>query len=371
MSKIANLHILRALATMVVVFAHAILRTDRWAQFPTTALTVVESLGWMAVDTFFVISGFIMIYTSSSLFGSRAGAAEFARRRLIRIVPLYWLATAVEVALRARHSGAPSLSKLVHSLLFLPQVTEPGQALRPIVGVGWTLNYEALFYVMFGLAVFLPRRIGIGGLFVALVALVAAGWFVRPPTDVAVPTTVAAFLTDRIILMFGVGVVIGLIYGPNGPPIANRLRHPFAVVLALTLASITIVLTSSDGPHPSLIWEIPLRVAVTAVVVVCLFGTPSTRAGSTQTLSLLGDASYSIYLFHFILIVAVEKIWLTAIGAHGAATCVLVLVVAAHVGGIAIYLAIERPVTRYLQALTKTRRASRGSAVPVAPEAAS
>jgi len=49
--------------------------------------------GTFGVDLFFVISGFIMVYTSEPLFGQKTSAATFFVRRVVRIVPLYWMIT--------------------------------------------------------------------------------------------------------------------------------------------------------------------------------------------------------------------------------------------------------------------------------------
>ncbi|KAB1069585.1 acyltransferase family protein [Methylobacterium planeticum] len=355
MRKIVNLHILRALATIVVASAHAITRTNQWSELPAIIYVMADVMGAMAVDTFFVISGFIMIFTSSDLFGGRTGVAEFARRRLIRIVPLYWLATATEIALRARHHNAPGLSEVFHTLFFVPQVTHPGEPLRPVVGVGWTLNYEALFYVMFGLALFLPRRIGVPALLAAIAALVAAGGFVKPLTDTSAPTTVVTFLTDRIMLMFALGIVAGLVYERAGEDRRGFIRHPFRLAFALCGGSIAVLFAAGAGTHPPLGWELLLRAAVLLVAMVCLFGAPSPSGAPTRILSHLADASYSIYLFHFIIIVGLEKVWLAVFGAHGPVACVLTLAAAAHAGGLLIHLTIERPTTRLLQSLTRSQ----------------
>jgi exopolysaccharide production protein ExoZ len=77
---IKNIQALRALAVMVVVLGHL----QPLAQQVHPLLTWV-GLGRAGVDLFFVISGFIMVYTTER---EAPSAAQFALRRLIRIVPL-------------------------------------------------------------------------------------------------------------------------------------------------------------------------------------------------------------------------------------------------------------------------------------------
>jgi len=365
MGQILNLHVLRALTTMVVVLAHALMLVNRWAGFSDATLIAFELLGRMAVDTFFVISGFIMIHTSTGLFGRGTGALEFARRRLIRIVPLYWLATATEASLRSIHHRGPTLSELLHSLLFVPQVVQPGQPLRPIVGVGWTLNYEVFFYILFGLALLLRRERGVAVLLSALVAIVAWGATEKPLTDTSLPTSAAAFLTDRIILMFGVGVAIGFLCDRRGGSTPERVRHPLVLSAWMTVITIVTVQHGGQSAYPSLSLDVVLRLSVIGGFLIFLFGSKVRAGRMVVILIVIGDASYSIYLFHFLFLVGFEKIWLWSCGAHAATLCVLSISMLALTGGGVLHYVVEKPITRRLGRLTATRPDRRGVTVEV------
>jgi peptidoglycan/LPS O-acetylase OafA/YrhL len=87
------------------------------------------------VDLFFVISGFIMVYTCWAKFGETGATAMFLRRRIIRIVPLYWMATALAIVILISHGQGMSLSWVTESFLFYPF-----SAQHPVLSVGWTLN---------------------------------------------------------------------------------------------------------------------------------------------------------------------------------------------------------------------------------------
>lgn len=94
-------------------------------------------------DLFFVLSGYIV-----SLSAERASSAlEFLRRRAWRILPLYYLATMLEVARLWRRGDGVDGERLVGSLLFWPQVG------GPVLSVGWTLNFEVLFYLWLALVI--------------------------------------------------------------------------------------------------------------------------------------------------------------------------------------------------------------------------
>ncbi|MEA2964715.1 MAG: exopolysaccharide production protein ExoZ [Alphaproteobacteria bacterium] len=91
-SSLVSIQALRAIAALLVFWGHAINAVHQKieADFP-------HLYGPFGVDLFFVISGFVMVYSSERLFGQPGAPITFFVRRLARIVPLYWLATAVLV----------------------------------------------------------------------------------------------------------------------------------------------------------------------------------------------------------------------------------------------------------------------------------
>lgn len=94
---ILTLQALRALAAASVVIYHTLFMLRHNAGYAIA----VPDLGATGVDLFFVISGFIMVYTTHDLFGQRGAVLPFLRRRAIRIAPTYWLYTTVVVLLLA------------------------------------------------------------------------------------------------------------------------------------------------------------------------------------------------------------------------------------------------------------------------------
>ena len=153
-ATLLNVQALRALAAFMVVCVHI----QALALMAGAPAKVTEA-GNAGVDLFFVISGFIMVFTTGR---KPMGPAAFFGARLRRIAPLYWSMT-LAVFLVARL--APSLvqntptdiGRLVASILFVPEL-RPDGTMRPVVFVGWTLNFEMAFYVLFALGLFAPRR---------------------------------------------------------------------------------------------------------------------------------------------------------------------------------------------------------------------
>lgn len=182
---ITNLQALRAFAAVGVVFYH-------------TAFVIPGCIhtDFDGVMIFFVMSGFIMTYIT------RSKDEKFLTSRLIRIVPIYWIATIfvflfgglgftnptytfplwwhflwtspAELVRWFSHQTAALFTReavihLLTSMLFIP-TTEP-----PFLGVGWTLNIEIFFYVVFWLALKVSRR------FAPLIACVTLIVFKLPP----------------------------------------------------------------------------------------------------------------------------------------------------------------------------------------------
>ena len=105
-SSLVSIQALRAIASLLVFWGNAInaVTSKVAAEFP-------HLYGPFGVDLFFVISGFVMVYSSERLFGQPGAPMTFFAMRLARIVPLYWAATAiglVRCSIRF-HQGRPWL----------------------------------------------------------------------------------------------------------------------------------------------------------------------------------------------------------------------------------------------------------------------
>ena len=158
-APLASIQVLRAAAALAVLFAHL---WPALAQFGNENIIPNFTFGAAGVDLFFVISGFIMVYTSERLFGQRDGPGRFLTRRLIRIVPMYWaLTTLVVVAwYGVKLPDHTTWTNVVGSYLFIPTL-KPGGGTAPVLGVGWTLNYEMLFYFLFAITIMFQRRMAV------------------------------------------------------------------------------------------------------------------------------------------------------------------------------------------------------------------
>ena len=145
MKKIGIIQALRFFGAIAVYLAHCY-------------YFVFQVGGAFAVELFMIISGYITVLATRS----EEAKSSFLQKRLIRIVPLYWLLTffmfAIIYVYPALSIGSePVPSQLVRSLFFIPFMNSRGFD-GPILGVGWTLNYEMFFYVIFLAAMLICHR---------------------------------------------------------------------------------------------------------------------------------------------------------------------------------------------------------------------
>lgn len=294
-----SLQALRFIAAGMVVYVHALATyADKIAPVPG-GLTPA-ALGEFGVKLFFCISGYIIYQSSGQLKAGLASTADFMQRRLTRIVPLYWAATLLYALKLALQDAAPDLPDLVRSLFFIPYADAHG-LMRPVLGVGWSLNYEMMFYLLFGLSLLVRPGRRIAVLFAAL-GLLLAGHYLLPPTADAGALHVALYLLgDYYLLYFLAGLLIARLQSDGCLHAAlPRLRAKTVIaVLLLLLAAYCIPAWLTR--LPGLLEEGLMALVCVASLLLCTLEKPAAPGqvpAAVKLLKLGGDASYCIYLTH-------------------------------------------------------------------------
>lgn len=297
LSKLPHIQLLRAFAALSVAMLHAQHDAGALAARSGRAFASLERFPWAAgVDVFFVISGFIMVHASRGLFGGSEARAIFLRRRIARIVPLYWAVTTLYLAVAVI---APQLLNsellapwpILASYLFIP-FERPDGLVQPLYSLGWTLNYEMFFYGLFALTLAWPRRRAVLACFCILLGLVAVGRLVRLPEPLA-------FWTAPIMLEFAFGLGLGLMRA-EGMSLSRPVRYGLAAC-GLVLFAWNPVTPDAAAVLPRAVgWGIPAAFLVAAAALgeerrEERLDAPGwmTRFGAE-----VGDASYALYLIH-------------------------------------------------------------------------
>lgn len=345
---INSIQALRAFAALAVVYYHiALLPLGKTLQLPET--------GSWGVDVFFIISGFIIGMVVNQ------NTTNFLPRRVIRVVPLYWLATFAWAGLALAFPGKVNSTEvtflgLLKSLFFIPY--EMPQRVGPILGLGWTLNYEMFFYLMVALMLFLMKdaRKALSLTVITLVLLVASG-------NVYTPTNFALLhYQNPLLLEFVSGVFLYFTYRWCQQQAWIKRFQPLTICCGIILfTGGTYLLVAQESGQLGYLFSqrvgffgVPAFLTVTGTLLLEPLFKPSKL---TSAVVELGAGSYAIYLFHPFIVGLLGPSFLSnKIGenqiALGYAIVMAVLLMSAVVGtGINRYL--DAPIQRKLKKLLR------------------
>jgi exopolysaccharide production protein ExoZ len=354
-SVISSLQICRGLAALLVVVGHSLHDLDSIAA--RAGLEPLHtSINWgCGIDIFFVISGFIMVHVAAPEFATPGAPWRFMSKRLARIVPLYWLVTTVLIV---GALVAPSLlnvpiggaQHIVSSYLFIPDWRPDMSVVRPVMALGWTLNYEMLFYVFFACAMFLPFPRAVAALTIVFVGGVIAKRVFQ------IEQTQLAFWMDPLVLEFLFGVYVGMAYRAGW-----RLNGPTALILgALGFVGVATGLPEALGISIDANF-IRYGVPAALLIAAATLGPNLPDMLPVRFGAALGDSSYALYLIHPFIIRPLREVWLRMGGAAlPLAAYVVVCVILAVLAAFALHYWLELPIGRALkpfQAGTRPRAA--------------
>lgn len=356
--ELMGVQYLRGLAALLVVAFHAAQLIGGGAR-PDGSGPLLLNWGYLGVDLFFVISGFIITYTTLD---PATGAAampwhSFARRRFLRIVPFMWFCVLSYLALRLLGRGldAPFASYLRALVLW------PVGELKP--DVIWTLRHEALFYAVFALT-FLGRS-GLRPLFIAWALSPLLLQFVRPITPVETEQDLLEFVFNPVNLQFGMGVLAGLCL------IRVRRRQAVAGLeilggwrgfAAIGAASLLLLATGQVFSLAIMTLRGTLAAgAVASIMLALAIIVPSPSDGGIGLVArfgrLIGDASYAIYLTHVPVVIAVVGGFARLAPNSGWALALAGAVSGSIIVGVVVHGLVERPLLKALRARMRVPQA--------------
>jgi exopolysaccharide production protein ExoZ len=328
--KINNIQALRAFAAIAVAILHT-----------KYALTPMPAVGAFGVDIFFVISGFIMARICET------NSSFFFRRRLIRIVPPYWAMTLLLFLFAWKfpqllQATQASGQELIKSLLFIPYYKSNG-LLRPLLFVGWSLNYEMFFYVALAVALLiLPKRpLLLTSLFIVTTVAISFPFAAKG----AIPT----FYSSGVMIEFLFGIIAYFVV--RGVSIALSVRLRSLSLLFLLLSLIAVVLNEGFFAAANA-WH---RNIVTGLICFVMITSASLLSKGAWDINfpavvLIGDASYMLYLLHPYCELLLDRIVarrMPIFAIDHLFGCVFALTVSIFVAVI-LHLKLERPVVAYL-----------------------
>lgn len=355
-----SIQVLRGVAALLVIATHALaaLPQDPFGLALIARLRPLLAPLTVGVDLFFVISGFVMAATIDG--NAPPSATQFLTNRAIRIYPLYWLATLAMLPSAAAGIGfAREINGLPDILLSATLLPQTGL----IVIQGWTLIHELLFYGIVAATLLFRVQRHLGVVLTALLAIALV--------QSAIGLSVAH---GYVLSVFLAEFLVGVLIFRHRRHVSAWLSGWRGVWLVLAGLALFVAIQSAIDAHPvSDATRVLRNIGPAALIVVGCIALEAPLAHrarqGTRAIGIgriLGDASYSLYLFHPAPLGAMGHIaHLTPWRQDG-------VLIAAMVGAVIVTVAycvavarlIERPMHAWLKRRLAAGRTPLRSAVP-------
>ena len=316
--RVNELDGMRGIATILVISYHIFKRGD---YFTTNAIlhfiTSLTLYGWYALDTFFVLSGFLITGILLRTRDEKHYFKNFYVRRSLRVFPLYYFVLAL-ILLLMPVLDPDYVSQIPKSLPyylfyqqnwfhFMTSVTGTEH-----LSVTWSLAIEEQFYLLFPFLVFYTRKETLAKIAGAIigVSILARILSVFLWTDVAQMTNFYFYNTFTRFeeISFGILIAIAFTY-PQWKAKLSKIAMPVFLITYPALLIAEVITSREIGiPHPAY-GNVPLTVIgytmasifASALIIVLTTHDRTTfirRFFRNKILTFFGDHSYSIYLFH-------------------------------------------------------------------------
>ncbi len=350
---------LRCIAVLFVFFFHAGIKTF--------------SGGFIGVDIFFVISGFLMTRILAAREPSVANFIRFLTARFRRIFPAYicMLVTVTGFAclvyfpddLLRLARGLISAVFFASNFVFRAQANyfEQGENWNPILHT-WSLGVEGQFYLLFPLVLMAARKSAVSPwILCGITGAASFGWSIVGAYGWHASPTAAFFLLPARVWEFMVGTIVALAPAPSA-------KHK-SLCEVLSLAGLAALFWCAFFYTDKTIFPGPgavLPCLGTALIIYCgIAQTIATKLLSLPPFRLIGQASYSIYLWHWPLIIFYQYRFVTNEGDQGAGTTAAIIVAAILIG-IASWRFVELPFRKSPTRLLVDTQASKNGSIGLA-----
>jgi len=364
--ELASLQIGRAVASILVVVFHVTVYVDLHLGY--VFLGKIFLFGYAGVDFFFVLSGFVITYAYADSLGQAEKTRAYFLRRVARIYPLLWVLSLIKLASfwalpSLANENKQQLFAIVGSFTLFPL---PTPEVYTIIGSAWTLTHEMLFYLIFGLGIRWGRRWLVGALTLWAAAIIVfyGSSVVWHDLLTTVPYLLKFLLLDRN-LGFGLGVLAAFACRAyqHHRPLAKGTPPLWAWGAlgggGLWFSAAGVWVAQTGITTDNLVWLFSLPsvgiIFGSAILEIHLRSTPNATSGWVNWLGrgavFLGEASYSIYLAHFMLVdlifLSLKFLGLSATLFFWGTT--LLLLSGAIGGGCLLYWFGERPLTNLVR----------------------
>ncbi|WP_343670102.1 acyltransferase [Chitinophaga sp.] len=346
--KLNSIQFLRGIAASLVVYSHVIDVQEKFSISKQGAFFYWGNFGAIGADLFFVISGFIISYIANEYIGLTK-AKEFLIKRFLRINPIYYLASLIQLIVFYYYYTPFPLEEMINKLcdtVILFPLFDSSHPISPILSVGWTLSFEWWFYLIFLGTILFKLEKKLLCLILIFGALIISGVCFRH-NDLRI-----FFFTSPIMIEFVLGIIIYQIY--HKFKISASISYLLIILGIISylfnifngygnISEFGNILLHGQGFLRVIIWGIPSAFLVAGCVYLET-NNGLNKLWNSRLFLLVGDASYAIYLLHipvlYVIIILHYKAGLNFYPDLG----VIIFFIIAIFSGILFYLLIEKKI---------------------------
>jgi peptidoglycan/LPS O-acetylase OafA/YrhL len=332
----------RGIAASVVVLHHAALSTELRVEALPQWLASVFHFGFLGVDFFFVLSGFIILHAHADDKQGPAAAIDYLEKRLTRIYVPY---LPIGLMMAAYYASVGLSFNLLTSVTLIP-------AGAPALSVAWTLTHELVFYCVFAVSYFTRHF-----------AVLISAWAVSTIAFGVLPGENCCngypAIVQESLRVFLSPLNLEFIFGMVAAVVVRRMPlqlWPLALLIGM-VGTVAFLFSLSDA-NPLALTRAMFGLSIAFILVAAVWQEELGRIYTPAWLMALGDASYAIYLVHNPVVAFVAR----AVGGVGAlSSWPISLVVCAALGiggGIVYHVLVEKPAYSYFR--QSRRKAQRG-----------
>lgn len=353
--RLNSIQAMRGLAALMVVLYHSREYLNGNEYYGDVG-NFLFGYGYIGVDLFFIISGFIITYVTCDKY--RDGGINFIIKRFFKIYPPFIVALICTCILRGMNfdtlqlTGGFTFDNIIKSVFLIPiNFSSPPYTASNLLPVAWTITYEIIFYIIFFSAMMVTHNLR--GFFASLiiVSLFLVSCFLRggisfSPGATPLHNNLLSLITNPIMLTFTLGILSNWIFF-SVINLSKSITNTASILILLM--AIGLMISGRFTGHGLLGYGfISFMIFISVMILI-----EANEVDIPRPILFLGDISYSLYLSHMIVILTIDKykdrfpLFGDAIGLSKFASIVVMSLFFSYI----LYLSIERPcviLSRYI-----------------------
>ena len=340
MKRLLYLDTLRGIAALMVVIFHGILFLDKNPASNTIQywLTNFFDLGKIGIVIFFAISGFVITWSLSN----KNNLSLFWKSRILRLYPAYWISIIFALVF-----GGGLLWNDVNYLTIIMNLTMIQQYLgfQNILGLYWTLAIEMAFYITIS-TIYLSthyndKTFRFASIFFLMFAFILAT--ARYILDIKLPVALPLGLS----IMFFAALLQRMII--ENDIIAKKYVKQYLILFIITMPIISLLAYNKNMGYN----ETWYRYTISYFSALFIFILMTNWLKFSNKIGIfIGKISYSIYLFHPIVMVSVKPLLLNVYNLFGLFSAIVLLILLTIITATIVYYIIEKPFIKLSKKLT-------------------